>query len=102
MEKGYISIDTIEKELGDDTYKSYKEAVDNENALKDEFNTLNKMKQGGTTGEQVDSRLVESYNEKLRRRENFKADYSKFKDAKNQDAVKQTLENAEKSSIHSR
>ena len=56
MEKGYISIDTIEKELGDDTYKSYKEAIDNENALKEEFNTLNQMKQGEMTGEQIDRR----------------------------------------------
>ena len=56
LEKGYISIDTIEEALGGDTYKSYKEAVDNENALKEEFNTLNQMKQGEMTGEQIDRR----------------------------------------------
>lgn len=56
LDKGYISIDTIEEALGGDSYKSYKEAIDNENALQEEFNTLNKMKQGEMTGEQIDRR----------------------------------------------
>lgn len=40
MEKGYISIDTIEEVLGGDTYKSYKDAVDSEDALRAEYEEL--------------------------------------------------------------
>ena len=63
MEKGYISTDTIEEVLGGETYQRYKETVDSENALaeqqkalQEEFDTLNKMKQGEMTGEQIDRR----------------------------------------------
>ena len=56
MDKGYISTDTIEEVLGGETFKTYKETIDNEDALQEEFNTLNKMKQGDMTGEQVDRR----------------------------------------------
>ncbi len=56
LEKGYISTDTIERVLGGDTYKQYQAEVDNEKALQNEFNTLNKMKQGDMTGEQQDRR----------------------------------------------
>ena len=56
LEEGLISIDTIERALGGETYKRYKEAVDNEAAVKDEFDILNKMKQGDMTGEQSDRR----------------------------------------------
>lgn len=56
LEKGYISTDTIESVLGGDTYKQYQTEIDNEKALQDEFNTLNKMKQGEMTGEQQDRR----------------------------------------------
>ena len=56
MEKGYISTDTIESVLGGETYKSYQDTVDNEDALQKEFDTLNKMKQGEMTGEQIDRR----------------------------------------------
>ena len=63
MEKGYISTDTIEEVLGGETYQRYKQTVDNENALEEkrkalqaEFDTLNKMKQGEMTGEQIDRR----------------------------------------------
>ena len=56
LEKGYINTDTIESVLGGDTYKQYQAEVDNEKALQDEFNTLNKMKQGDMTGEQQDRR----------------------------------------------
>jgi len=56
MEKGYISTDTIEEVLGGETYKTYKNAFDNEEALQNEFNELNKMKQGEMTGEQIDRR----------------------------------------------
>lgn len=61
MERGFISTDTIEEVLGGDTYKAYKSTVDTEDALKreeasarEEFNKLNRMKQGEMTGEQRD------------------------------------------------
>ena len=56
MEKGYISTDTIESVLGGETYKSYRDTVDSEDALQKEFDVLNKMKQGEMTGEQIDRR----------------------------------------------
>ena len=56
MEKGYISIDTIEEALGGETYNTYKSTVESEDALQNEFDTLNKMKQGEMTGEQIDRR----------------------------------------------
>ena len=63
MEKGYISTDTIEEVLGGETYQRYKQTIDSENALaeqqkalQEEYDTLNKMKQGEMTGEQVDRR----------------------------------------------
>ena len=56
LEEGLISIDTIERALGGETYKKYKEAIDNEDAVKNEFDVLNKMKQGDMTGEQSDRR----------------------------------------------
>ena len=63
FEKGYISTETIEEVLGGENYQRYKQTVDSENALFDqqkalqeEFDTLNKMKQGEMTGEQIDRR----------------------------------------------
>ena len=56
MEKGYISTDTIEEVLGGETYKAYRDTIDSEDALQQEFDTLNKMKQGEMTGEQLDRR----------------------------------------------
>ena len=56
MEKGYISTDTIESVLGGDTYKTYKDTMDSEDAITKEFDTLNQMKQGEMTGEQIDRR----------------------------------------------
>ena len=63
LDKGGISIDTIEEVLGGDTYKSYKDILDNENSLSEqeknlnaEFTELNKMKNGEMTGEQTDRR----------------------------------------------
>ena len=56
LEKGEISIDTIESVLGGETYEKYKAEADREEALQNEFNTLNKMKQGDMTGEQLDRR----------------------------------------------
>ena len=63
FEKGYITTDDIEEILGGDTYKAYSDTVKSEEALvekektlRGEFDTLNKMKQGEMTGEQVDRR----------------------------------------------
>ncbi len=56
MLKGAIDTDTIESVLGGEDYKAYKEAEDNETAIQKEFDTLNKMKQGEMTGEQIDRR----------------------------------------------
>lgn len=46
LEKGYISIDTIESALGGDTYKSYQDTIANEDALKKELDELRQMKTG--------------------------------------------------------
>ena len=61
MEKGHISTDTIEEVLGGETFNTYKSTVDSEDSLvnqektlRDEFNTLNRMKTGDRTGEQSD------------------------------------------------
>ena len=51
MDKGRISIDTIEEVLGGDTYKSYRETVDSEDALTKEFEELGN-KQNATLAEQ--------------------------------------------------
>lgn len=57
LEKGYISIDTIEEALGGDTYNQYKTVSEQDESLLKEFNTLNQMKQGEMTGEQIDRRM---------------------------------------------
>lgn len=54
--KGYISTDKIEEVLGGEDYTNYKNAFDNETALKEEFNKLNQMRQSEMTGEQIDRR----------------------------------------------
>ena len=79
LEKGYISIDTIESTLGGDTYKSYDELNKQEKALKEEFDTLNKMKQGEMTGEQID------------RRNELKEQISKFDETTNRSKMKEQL-----------
>lgn len=126
LDEGGIDTDVIESVLGGETYKKYKDTADNEAALKKEFDTLNKMKQGDMTGEQTDrraelkekleeiknsskasqlksqlsnevsnlvkdSRLAESYNEKARRKETFKADLAKY-DTKQQEVIKKAVE----------
>lgn len=40
VEKGYIDIETIEKTLGGDTYKAYKDTVDSEDAILKEYEEL--------------------------------------------------------------
>ena len=56
LDKGYITIDTIESALGGETYDNYKSITEQEESLQNEFNTLNQMKQGDMTGEQIDRR----------------------------------------------
>ncbi len=58
LEKGRISIDTIEEVLGGESYKAYNDVVKNEDSIKAEHDELNKMKRGEMTGEQID-RLAE-------------------------------------------
>lgn len=58
MDHGRIPMDTIEEVLGGDTYKSYKDTIDSEEALKKELEDLNGMKTGDLTGIQSD-RLAE-------------------------------------------
>lgn len=56
LEKGYISTDLIEEVVGGETFQTYKSQLDEETKLQQEFDTLNKMKQGEMTGEQMDRR----------------------------------------------
>lgn len=79
MEKGYFSTDTIEEVLGGESYKAYKSAVENENALQSEFDELNKMKQGEMTGEQID------------RRAELKQQLAELKESGNTDSLKTKL-----------
>lgn len=113
MERGDISIDTIEEALGGDTYQQYREAVDKENEVLKEFA---EMYQGDELKQQVNDflsksesktirerlaqevsetvkgdRLVESYNERARRRQAFQADPSKY-DAKQQAVIQKAVE----------
>ena len=141
LDKGYISTDTIEEVLGGETYQRYKQTVDSENALREkqkalqeEFDTLNKMKQGEMTGEQIDrradlkeelakinesvmsaenhspktllqqrltdsvkemvrsDRLIESYNERERRKQYFEADLTKYTNPKARQSVQNLMD----------
>lgn len=58
LDKGYISTDTIEEALGGDTYKSYKDTTESEDALKKELDELRQMKSGEMNDIQRD-RLAE-------------------------------------------
>lgn len=146
MERGYIETDTIESVLGGENYKTYKETIDSENslveqekALTDEYNALNKKMWRDMTGEEMDrreelktllpelrakiaenkksgnsnqlksklfqdvsklvqnDRLAESYREQERAKQDFKADFDKYKGTKHEEAAKKTIENAIKS-----
>jgi len=44
LEKGYISTDTIEEALGGETYKSYKSILEKENALREEYKSIQESK----------------------------------------------------------
>lgn len=52
MLRGYISTDTIEEVLGGETYQSWKDTVDSEDALRQEYEELGK-KQNATLAEQT-------------------------------------------------
>ena len=52
MQRGYISTDTIEEVLGGDTYRTWKNTVDSEDALQREYDELGK-KQNATLAEQT-------------------------------------------------
>ena len=61
MKKGYISTDTIEEVLGGDTFKQYQDAVNKENTLQQDYDTLKKeydglydMSIGNKSSRQVD------------------------------------------------
>ena len=61
LEKGRISTDTIESVIGGESYNNLKSVTDNEaklmeehKALKEEYDTLNKMKNSDMTGVQTD------------------------------------------------
>ena len=121
MDAGAIDVEQIERILGGEDYNSYKKLTEE----MDEYNTLNKMKTGELTGEQIDrlaelkeknktasykdetarlknqlsqtvqeltkgDRLVESYKERARRGEAFKADVTKYKS----EAAQKTIQNA--------
>jgi hypothetical protein len=58
MEKGYLSIDSIEEALGGETYTEYKKAMDENTSLKKELDELNDIKASELTGKQSD-RLAE-------------------------------------------
>lgn len=113
MERGDISIETIEETLGGDTYKSYREAVDKENEVLKEFAELYKgdeLKQqvkdfldkseSKTLREKLSQevaetvkgdRLIESYNERARRKQAFQADLSKY-DEKQKAVIQKAVE----------
>ena len=57
IEKGRISIDTIESVLGGDTYKQYQSAVEKDNQMKElqkEYDSLYQMKSGDKSDAQAD------------------------------------------------
>ena len=58
MDRGELSLDTIEEVLGGDSYKAYKDTVDSEEALKTELEELRKMPMGERNDIQND-RLTE-------------------------------------------
>ena len=58
MDKGYISIDTIEEVLGGDSFKAYQDAANSEKALKEEYDKLANTPKGELTHIQ-EKRLAE-------------------------------------------
>jgi hypothetical protein len=58
MRKGYISTDTIESVLGGESYKAYKDATDEQDALQSEYDSLADIKKSNLTTRQ-EARLSE-------------------------------------------
>lgn len=52
MQKGYISTDTIESVLGGESYKAYKDATDEQDALQSEYDSLADIKKSDLTTRQ--------------------------------------------------
>ena len=52
LDRGYISIDTIEEVLGGDSYKSYQDTVKNEDTLQKEYDELLDLDESKTTNRQ--------------------------------------------------
>ena len=80
LAKGYISTDTIEEVLGGETYKTYKDTVDSEDALQKEFEDLGK-KQNATLSEQaryseLSQQIKELQDSNYHRRNYFKSKLS--------------------------
>lgn len=126
LQKGFISTDTIEEVLGGDTYKAYKDAVANEDAIKKEYADLGSKEyldpaeyerytELGKLIEETDSKqlkaeadksfaellkkddyLKNSYAERGRRSQKFDADLSQYTD----ENAKKTVENAIKYGMH--
>jgi hypothetical protein len=81
--------------------KAKNEANPYKKAVEDAKNAFSKSVYGSLTRQvgknvQTDNYLLESYNEKARAGEDFKADFEKFKGAKHFDAAQKTIENAMK------
>ena len=113
LQKGYISTDAIEEVLGGDTYKQYKDAIDSENAAVKELeglyegDELEQQKKSFQEHSKLDSireqlgnevaekvkgdRLIESYNEKIRRKQLFTADLTKYSE-KSQAVVQKAID----------
>ena len=120
MERGGISTDTIGEVLGGNTYKTYKDTVAKEDAIRKEYQPLYEMKTGDKSDAQIDrqaelkkqldeisgkrsklyssltdlvknDRLSESYNERARRGQAFTADVSKY-DAKQQETIQKAID----------
>ena len=126
LERGEISIDTIVRVLGGETYQNYKRTVDSEDAIRSEYNALRKIDTDKQTEEQKSreaelrkmtedldnsttradlakqlgqetfnivkgTRLAESYYERSRRGQAFKADVTKY-DKKQQKTIQDAID----------
>jgi hypothetical protein len=100
MDRGSISLETIEETLGGDTYNQYKDTIDKENKTLEEFaelyegdelkqqvDDLLKRSERNKLATQVrqevselvkDDRLAESYRERARKGQKFEADLSQY------------------------
>lgn len=126
LEKGRISIDTIESAIGGETYKTYKNMDEQENAIRKQIEELENTPFSQITVKQqekltelrkqletmeksglknkvkaqlsnevselaLSSKLSESYNERTRKSQAFKADLTKY-DTKQQEVIKKATE----------